>query len=97
MEQNVLFYVVLCKKKIIIRIIHFGEFYGFPPWGPCMKKKKRLILRYYMQRGTARKNEKKKKKKKTPGFWGVTVWYQSVGIRIPRARWGMGLEHVVDE
>ena len=21
---------------------------------------------------------------RTPGFWGVTAWYQSVGIRIPR-------------
>ena len=21
---------------------------------------------------------------RTPGFWGVTVWYQSLGIRIPR-------------
>ena len=27
----------------------------------------------------------------TPGFWGVTAWYQSLGIRIPRAQWGMGL------
>ena len=24
---------------------------------------------------------------RTPGFWGVTAWYQSLGIRIPRA-WG---------
>ena len=31
----------------------------------------------------------------TPGFWGVTVWYQSLGIRIPRAWWGMGLGHAV--
>ena len=22
---------------------------------------------------------------RTPGFWGVTAWYQSLGIRIPRA------------
>ena len=21
---------------------------------------------------------------RTPGFWGVTAWYQSLGIRIPR-------------
>ena len=21
---------------------------------------------------------------RTPGFWGVTAWYQSIGIRIPR-------------
>ena len=21
---------------------------------------------------------------RTPGFWGVTTWYQSLGIRIPR-------------
>ena len=27
----------------------------------------------------------------TPGFWGVTAWYQSLGIRILRAQWGMGL------
>ena len=27
----------------------------------------------------------------TPGFWGVTAWYQSLSIRIPRAQWGMGL------
>ena len=27
----------------------------------------------------------------TLGFWGVTTWYQSLGIRIPRAQWGMGL------
>ena len=27
----------------------------------------------------------------TPGFWGVTAWYQRLGIRIPRAQWGMGL------
>ena len=32
----------------------------------------------------------------TPGFWGVTAWYQSLGIRIPRARWGMGLGHAVN-
>ena len=32
----------------------------------------------------------------TPGFWGVTDWYQSLGIRIPRARWGMGLRHAVN-
>ena len=24
---------------------------------------------------------------RTPLFWGVTAWYQSIGIRIPRA-WG---------
>ena len=24
---------------------------------------------------------------RTPGVWGVTAWYQSLGIRIPRA-WG---------
>ena len=22
---------------------------------------------------------------RTPGFWGVTAWYQSIGKRIPRA------------
>ena len=33
---------------------------------------------------------------KTPGFWGVTAWYQSLGIRIPRARWGMGLGYAVN-
>ena len=22
---------------------------------------------------------------RTPGFWGVTTWYQGIGIRIPRA------------
>ena len=22
---------------------------------------------------------------RTPGFWGVTAWYQSLGIRIPRS------------
>ena len=32
----------------------------------------------------------------TPGFWGVTAWYQSFGIRIPWARWGMGLGHLVN-
>ena len=32
----------------------------------------------------------------TPGFWGVTAWYQSLGIRIPRARWGLGLGHAVN-
>ena len=21
---------------------------------------------------------------RTPGFWGVTTWYQSLGIRVPR-------------
>ena len=21
---------------------------------------------------------------RTPGFWGITAWYQSIGIRIPR-------------
>ena len=36
------------------------------------------------------------KKKMTPEIWGVTAWYQSIGIRIPRARWGMGLGHAVD-
>ena len=32
----------------------------------------------------------------TPRFWGVTAWYQSLGIRVPRAWWGMGLEHAVN-
>ena len=32
----------------------------------------------------------------TPGFWGVTTWYQSLGIRIPKAQWGMGLGHAVN-
>ena len=32
----------------------------------------------------------------TPGFWGVTAWYQSLGIRLPRAWWGMGLGHAVN-
>ena len=32
----------------------------------------------------------------TPGFWGVTAWYQILGIRIPRAWWGMGLGHAVN-
>ena len=32
----------------------------------------------------------------TPGFWGVIAWYQNLGIRIPRARWGMGLGHAVN-
>ena len=32
----------------------------------------------------------------TPGFWGVTAWYQSLGIRIPKAWWGMGLGHAVN-
>ena len=32
----------------------------------------------------------------TPGFWGGTAWYHSLGIRIPKARWGMGLGHVVN-
>ena len=32
----------------------------------------------------------------TPGFLGVTAWYQSLSIRIPRARWGMGLGHDVN-
>ena len=27
---------------------------------------------------------------------GVTAWYQSLGIQILRARWGMGLGHAVD-
>ena len=29
----------------------------------------------------------KKKKKITPGNWGVTAWYQSLSIQIPRTRW----------
>ena len=24
------------------------------------------------------------------GVWGVTAWYQSLGIQIPRARWETG-------
>ena len=28
------------------------------------------------------------KKMMTPGIWGVIVWYQSLGIHIPRTRWG---------
>ena len=24
---------------------------------------------------------------RTPGFWGVTAWYQSLGTRVPKA-WG---------
>ena len=27
---------------------------------------------------------------RTPGFWGVTAWYQSLGIRIP---WELGFEY----
>ena len=29
---------------------------------------------------------------RTPGFWGVTAWYQSLGIRIPREL-GLGIHH----
>ena len=29
---------------------------------------------------------------RTPGFWGVTAWYQSLGIRIPREL-GSGIHH----
>ena len=29
---------------------------------------------------------------RTPGFWGVTAWYQSLGIRIPRET-GLGIHH----
>ena len=29
---------------------------------------------------------------RTPGFWGVTAWYQSLGIRIPREP-GLGIHH----
>ena len=32
----------------------------------------------------------------TPRFWGLTAWYQSLGIRIPRAWWGMGLGHPIN-
>ena len=32
----------------------------------------------------------------TPGFWGVTNLYQSLGIPILRAQWGMGLGHAVN-
>ena len=32
----------------------------------------------------------------TPGIWGATTWYQSLGIRIPRAQWGMDLGHAVN-
>ena len=28
----------------------------------------------------------------TPGFWGVTAWYQILGIRIPREL-GLGIHH----
>ena len=30
----------------------------------------------------------------TPGFWGITAWYQSIGIRIPRLD-RMGLDHCI--
>ena len=29
---------------------------------------------------------------RTPEFWGVTAWYQSLGIRIPREL-GLGIHH----
>ena len=29
---------------------------------------------------------------RTPGKWGVTAWYQSLGIRIPREL-GLGIHH----
>ena len=29
---------------------------------------------------------------RTPRFWGVTTWYQSLGIRIPREL-GLGIHH----
>ena len=29
---------------------------------------------------------------RTLGFWGVTAWYQSLGIRIPREL-GLGIHH----
>ena len=29
---------------------------------------------------------------RTPGFWGVTTWYQSLGIQIPREL-GSGIHH----
>ena len=30
---------------------------------------------------------------RTPKIWSVIAWYQSIGIRIPRARWALGLDH----
>ena len=30
---------------------------------------------------------------RTPGRWGVTAWYQSLGIRLPRALGDLGLRH----
>ena len=30
---------------------------------------------------------------RTLGFWGVTSWYKSIGIRIPRNLMDMGLGH----
>ena len=29
----------------------------------------------------------------TPRIWGITTWYHSLGMRIPRTRWGTGLDH----
>ena len=34
-----------------------------------------------------------KKNKMTSRNWGVTAWYQRLGIRIPRTRFGHGLDH----
>ena len=30
---------------------------------------------------------------RTPEIWGVTTWYQSLGIRLPWARGDLGLGH----
>ena len=39
--------------------------------------------------------KKKESKISTPEDWGVTTWYRSLGIRIPRTSWGRGLDHAL--
>ena len=34
-----------------------------------------------------RSTKKKNCTKVTLGFWGVTAWYQSLGMRLPKACW----------
>ena len=36
--------------------------------------------------------KKKKSTKVTPRIWGITTWYRSLSMRIPRTRWGTGLD-----
>ena len=68
-------YIGLFGKDM--QVLYLGRAPGTKETLPDFMKWRRLTRRPLVFRGLTGSQ-------RTPGFWGVTAWYQSLGIRIPR-------------